>query len=119
MTLISPETLSAIWLLGLVAVADLITGVAAAVRDGEFDARIVGQWIYTHLAGRVLPIAAVLVLAQWAEPLYAIAATAAATYVAETVASVRDNLRVPQPSPTVTVSSITVRTAAGDIKQPQ
>lgn len=118
MTLISPETLSAIWLLGLVAIADLITGVAAAVRDGEFDVRIVGQWIYSHLAGRVLPIAAVLVLAQWAEPLYAIAATAAATYIAETVASVRSNLRVPQPSPG-TVTSTSNVTVIADIEQPQ
>lgn len=95
MTLISPETLSAIWLLGLVAVADLVTGVAAAVRTGDFEAGRVAQWIQTHLAGRVLPIAVVLVLAQWAEPLYAIAATAAATYVAETAASIRANLSLP------------------------
>lgn len=92
MTPISPETLSAIWLLGLVAVADLVTGVGAAVRDGRFSARSVAQWVQTHLAGRVVPIGIVLVLAQWAEPLYAIAATAAATYVAETVASIRSHL---------------------------
>jgi hypothetical protein len=93
--ILRPETLSAIWVLCLLAVADLVTGVSHAVRGGTFEWGFVADWVEKHLGGRVLPIAVVLVLAQWAEPLYAIAATASATYVAETIASIRSNLEVP------------------------
>jgi hypothetical protein len=92
--IISPETLSAIWLLGILAVADLVTGVSAALRTGRFSPLVVADWVQTHLAARVLPIGVLLILAQWAEPLYAIAAVASATYVAETLASIRANLGV-------------------------
>lgn len=84
----------------LVAFADFVTGVFAAVRDGTFAMDAVAAWVRKHLAGRVFPIGTLLLLAYFggdAGKLFlAGAAAAAAAYVAETVASVWGNLNPPK-----------------------
>jgi hypothetical protein len=86
----------------LVAFADFVTGVMAAVRDGTFSPDALAAWVRKHIAGRVGPIGTLLFLAYSGGPagtLFAAgAAAAAASYVAETVASVFGNLAPPKAS---------------------
>lgn len=86
----------------LVAVADFLTGVFAAVRDGTFAMDALAAWVRKHLAGRVFPIGTLLILSYFGGGsgilFLAGAATAAAAYVAETVASVFGNLVPPKAS---------------------
>lgn len=84
----------------LVAVADFVTGVFAAVRDGTFAMDALAAWVRKHLAGRVFPIGTLLVLSYFGGASGGLflggAALAAAAYVAETVASVFGNLVPPK-----------------------
>lgn len=76
------------------AALDFVTGTLAAVRDGTFEWQAIGAWIRKHLLGRVATVAVVLLAAyftgNWA--LLTAAILAATAYVAETTASLLDNL---------------------------
>lgn len=89
------------------AALDFALGVLAALRDGTFRWDALAAWVRKHVAGRVLPIAAVLVVGHLAgglsiesaqdvlspgTVLTGIGLAAATAYVLETVASVRDSL---------------------------
>lgn len=76
------------------AMLDFIFGVLAAARDGSFEWQALGAWIRKHLAGRVAPVA-VLLLVTYATgnfAILAVAIAAASTYAVETTASLIDSL---------------------------
>lgn len=79
----------------LVTAADLIVGVGAAIGRHEFSPQMVGDFIFTHILARVVPISAVAVLGHWYVPLWALAAAAGAAYLIETLASIRDTWQLP------------------------
>jgi len=53
------QAVAALVVLGL---ADLLLGVFAAVRDNVFSWEAIDAWVRSQLAGRILPIAAILIL---------------------------------------------------------
>lgn len=85
---------------------DFLLGAFAAFRDGTFRLDAVAAWVRKHIAGRVLPIATVLILGHIlggvsvegasAQPIgvivSAIGLAAAAVYVLEIVGSIRESL---------------------------
>jgi hypothetical protein len=80
----------------VVALTDFITGVGRAIRQKAFAIDALPLWLESHLLGRVLPIAATAVLGYaFYEPLYAVAGLGLATYLAESLASIRANLVIP------------------------
>jgi hypothetical protein len=100
---------TAIVLLFALATLDFALGTLAAIRDNVFQLDAVAAWLRKHIAGRVLPITAVLLTGHLAgglsfeddgfaaiiDPgtvLTGIGLTMAAAYIAETVASLRDSL---------------------------
>jgi hypothetical protein len=100
---------TAIVLLFALATLDFVLGTLAALRDNVFDLTAVAAWLRKHIAGRVLPITAVLLTGHLAgglsfeqdgigaliDPgtvLTGIGLTMAGAYLAETVASIRDSL---------------------------
>jgi hypothetical protein len=100
---------TAIVLLFALATLDFVLGTLAALRDNVFDLTAVAAWLRKHIAGRVLPITAVLLTGHLAgglsfeqdgigaliDPgtvLTGIGLTMAGAYIAETVASIRDSL---------------------------
>jgi hypothetical protein len=100
---------TAIVLLFALATIDFVLGTLAALRDNVFDLTAVAAWLRKHIAGRVLPITAVLLTGHLAgglsfeqdgigaliDPgtvLTGIGLTMAGAYIAETVASIRDSL---------------------------
>jgi hypothetical protein len=104
---------TAIVLLFALATLDFVLGTLAAIRDKVFQMEAVAAWLRKHIAGRVLPITAVLLTGHLAgglafeddgfsaiiDPgtvLTGIGLTMAAAYIAETVASLRDSL-TPKP----------------------
>lgn len=84
--------------LAALALADLASGIGGAFRSGTFDANKVGQWIGTHILGRVLPIAVMCVLGTQSTALAALAAMSVSLYTIETLKSVAANLGVPAPT---------------------
>lgn len=98
------------------AALDFVLGVLAAVRDGVFQLDALAAWVRKHIAGRVLPITAALVIGHLAgglsiesaqdvlspgSVLTGIGIAAATAYILETIASVRGSLttgtgKVPQ-----------------------
>ncbi len=81
----------------VVALADFITGVGRAVRDGSFRVTALPIWLTSHIVGRVFPIAGTAILGlAFYEPLYVIAGLGLATYLAESVKSIRENLLIPE-----------------------
>lgn len=79
------------------ALADFLTAVGAATRNGTFRVAHVNDWVASHLLGRVMPIAGLAALGHFVgiDALFAIAGLALATYLAETAVSIRDNLGLP------------------------
>lgn len=107
---------TAIVALFLLAALDFLLGVLAAIRDDVFEFGALAAWVRKHIAGRVLPITAVLVIGHLAGGL-SIETTSdilspgtvlttlglgmAGAYVLETIASIRASLtdgtaKVPQ-----------------------
>ena len=86
----------AIATVAILAIVDLATGIGAAVRSKSFMWDFVGNWVQSHVAGRVLPIILVIIFAPFAAPLTAVAGLAVAAYTVETVASIRRNLVLPE-----------------------
>lgn len=106
-------------LLFALATLDFLMGTFAAARDGVFQLDAIGAWIRKHIAGRVLPVAAVLVIGHMlggltlgagidallspGTVLTTIGLGAAGVYVLEVIGSVRESLtpkplvRDPQP----------------------
>lgn len=90
----------------LVAAAlDFIFGVLAAWRDDSFALTAVAAWLRKHLAGRVGPIAVLLVTAHFTGDgvILTAAAAAGAAYTAETFGSIIDSIgtiRNPEPMET-------------------
>lgn len=96
----SPAGVALIGMVG-VAFADLITGVLAAMRDDTFSLDSIAAFLRKHIAGRVAPIGALLLLGYFGGgtvgTLFMASAIAAATaYAAETAASVLGNLNPPK-----------------------
>ena len=89
-------SLAGIALQGLLAAAvlDFAFGVLAALRDGSFTWTAIAAWLRKHMAGRVGPIAVLLVAAHFTgnAALVTAAILAAGTYSAETFASLMDSL---------------------------
>jgi hypothetical protein len=100
---------TAIVLLFALATLDFALGALAAIRDNVFQLDVVAAWLRKSIAGRVLPITAVLLTGHLAgglqfeqdgigaliDPgtvLTGIGLTMAGAYIAETVASIRDSL---------------------------
>src|SRR4029078_11721710 len=87
----------------VVAFADFGTGTFAALRDGTFALDAVAAWLRKHIAGRVGPIGALLVLGYFGNELVGQvfmggALVAAGAYVAETAASILGNINPPKES---------------------
>lgn len=80
----------------VVGVADLVLGIAAAVRDRVFSLDSVAAWLRSNLAGRILPIWVLLFVGYFAQgialagiPLLLAAGVGAALlYTAETVGAI-------------------------------
>lgn len=83
----------AVYAMLLVAIADFLLGVAAAIRDGVFDLSSVAAWLRKHLAGRVLPATILLVVGHVGNQpaLSALGLAAAGLYALETVGSIKDS----------------------------
>lgn len=83
---------------------DFATGAFAALRDGTFALDAIAAFLRKHIAGRVLPIATLLVVGYFGGDstigtlFLAGAIAAAAAYVAETAASVWGNVNPPKAS---------------------
>jgi hypothetical protein len=80
----------ALYALLAVAFLDFALGVFAALRDGTLKLDELAAFVRSHLAGRVLPIALLLVVGYAADQVALTAAglAAGAAYVAETVGSI-------------------------------
>lgn len=103
---------SAVVLLFALAVLDFAVGTFAAIRDDVFQVESIAAWLRKHLAGRVLPIVAVLIIGHLAGGLTiddgvtglldagtiitGIGIAGAAAYILETIASLRESF-VPKP----------------------
>jgi hypothetical protein len=103
----------AVLAVGLLAVADFALGVFAAVRDNVFTWDAIAAWLRKTLTGRVLPIFGVLLVGYavggmtFADGIGGIVSpgtiitgiglAAAASYVLEVIASMRESL-VPKPA---------------------
>jgi hypothetical protein len=102
---------TAVLILFAIAVLKFLMGTFAAIRDDVFELQAVSAWVRKDLAGRVLPIAAVLVFAHMTggmsidngsdllSPgtiLTTIGIGASAVYVLEVIGSIRESL---QPKP--------------------
>lgn len=98
-------------LLFALATLDFLLGTFAAVRDGTFQLDSLAAWIRKHIAGRVLPVTAVLVIGHLlggmtlGQPsdvlspgtiLTTVGLAAAGVYVLEIIGSVRESL-TPKP----------------------
>lgn len=72
---------------------DFVTGTFAAVRDGSFTFMAIAAWLRKHLAGRVGPLAVLLVVLYLSGDSVMLATTVAAAgaYAAETIRSIVDN----------------------------
>jgi hypothetical protein len=86
----------------IVAFLDFITGVFAAFRDRTFAFDAIAAFLRKHIAGRVAPIATLLVVGYFggsAGQLFLAGAIAAgAAYAAESAASIWGNVNPPKPS---------------------
>lgn len=82
----------ALWGLLSVAGADVLVAIGAAFRRGDFQPAMIGQWIGTHLLGRVMPIMALMTFARGSDGLAAIVGLTASAYMMETYASIRRNV---------------------------
>jgi hypothetical protein len=102
---------TAVLILFAIAVLKFLMGTFAAIRDDVFELQAVSAWVRKDLAGRVLPIAAVLVFAHMTggmsidngsdllSPgtiLTTIGIGASAVYVLEVIGSIRESF-VPKP----------------------
>jgi small basic protein len=98
---------TAILLLFALAALDFVLGTLRAISDNVFQLDSLAAWVRKHIAGRVLPITAVLVIAHLAGGLSidtaadilapgtiltTIGLGMAGSYVLETIASVRESL---------------------------
>jgi hypothetical protein len=80
----------------IVAIVDLVLGVAAAFRDDTFQLDSVGAWLRKHIAGRVIPIWVLLFVGHFTAGisfgdvpvLLGVGLAAAGLYVAETIGSI-------------------------------
>lgn len=74
----------------VVALADFVSGVLAAWRDGTFQLDSVGAWIRKHVAGRLGGIAMLVLFGYFGrqDALLAAGVAAAGLYTAETAASI-------------------------------
>ncbi len=79
----------------VVALVEFILGTLAALRDGTFTLDELAAWLRKHLAGRVFPIFTLLFLGYFGhvDALTAVGLAAAASYIAETIASVISSLQ--------------------------
>lgn len=87
----------------VIAFADFVTGTLAALRDGTFSLDAIAAFLRKHIAGRVAPIAVLLVLGYYGgdtvgQLFMASAVAAAAAYAAETASSILGNLNPPKSS---------------------
>ena len=75
----------------VLALADFLLGVSAALRDGVFRLDSVAAYLRKHIAGRVFPIAILIALGYLGQQpaLTAIGAASAAAYTLETIGSIR------------------------------
>jgi hypothetical protein len=84
----------------IVAFLDFVTGVFAALRDGTFALDAIAAFVRKHILGRVAPIGLLLVVGYYggdAGQLFLAGAIAtAAAYVAETAASIWQNINPPK-----------------------
>jgi hypothetical protein len=85
----------------IVAFVDFLTGSFAALRDGTFTLDALAAFLRKHVAGRVAPIALLLVVGYFGgdvigQLFMASAVASALAYVAETGASVLGNLNPPK-----------------------
>lgn len=82
---------------------DFVTGSFAAVRDGSFQLSAIAAWLRKHLAGRVGPLAVLLVVLYVTGDgvMLATVVAAAGAYAAETIRSIVDNfgtIMAPEPA---------------------
>jgi len=91
------EALRAIVLTTVVlAAADFVLGVSAAIVAKVFNADYITNFIRKHVVGRVFPIITVSVLGVIEPTLFVIAGLAASAYAVETIGSIRDSFNLPR-----------------------
>lgn len=100
-TFIASPAGTALLAMVVVAFADFVTGVFAALRDGTFSVDAIAAFLRKHIWGRVAPIGTLLVLGYFGGDtvgqLFMASAVAAGTaYAAETAASILGNLNPPK-----------------------
>lgn len=97
----------AVLLVGLLATADFLLGVFAAIRDGTFTLEVIAAWVRSSLMGRAAPIFGALAVGYFAGGLTiddgvngllspgtvitGIGLVAATAYVLEVIASIRES----------------------------
>lgn len=79
----------------VLALADFLLGVGAAIVAKVFNPEYITNFIRKHVVGRVFPILTVSVLGVIEPTLFAIGAAAAAAYAIETIASIRQSFNLP------------------------
>lgn len=94
-TLASPLVGGVIVALSALMVGDWITAVSAAARRKDVEPLILGEFLRTHVLGRLVPIVALVILASFTPALTPIVALGVASYTTESVASIRANLALP------------------------
>ena len=80
----------------VLAIADFVIGVSAAIVARIFSPDYITNFIRKHVVGRVFPILTVSVLGVIEPTLFAIAAAAAAAYAIETIGSIRQSFALPE-----------------------
>lgn len=101
---------------------DFVTGSFAAVRDGSFTFMAIAAWLRKHLAGRVGPLAALLVVLYLSgdSVMLATVVAAAGAYAAETLRSIVDNFGTilkPEPAtpPDVAATDVATGVISGQV----
>lgn len=78
-------------------IADVATGIFAAIRDGTFAMSVVAAFLRKHVLGRAAPVLLLLFLGFYAhvEALTGLGLVSAAAYTLELMASIRGNISPP------------------------
>ncbi len=92
-TFFDSDSGKAVYAVLIIAIVDFLLGTLAAFRDGTFTLDSVAAALRKHGAGRVLPIALLLIAGYFADQaaLSSLGLVAAAAYLAETVGSIAES----------------------------
>lgn len=91
--LLNDQALTAlVAIVAITTLADLIVSTSFAIAAGTFKVEYLLDFLKSHVAGRIFPIVTLAILGHFEPALFAIAAPAAAAYVVETLASLKESV---------------------------